>query len=386
MDIAVFGAGNRARKYLSCLPPDVRVRCLVEPEPLRLAEAARRWGVPEEGCYLSSEAFFAGPHQVGAVIIAAPDRLHVPLALKAIARGWHVLLEKPVAESEAGYRILLEAAAKAGVQVGVCLEMRFHPYFSRIAEIIASGLLGPIREIDHTEHIGPDRMAHTFVRGLWSRRADTGPVFLSKCCHDADFLLSATGASVLEARSRGALTKFRPEGYPGPGPAPDRCLSCPLADCPYSAVNLYRERREWVDGFDVPEGGSLEAVIDTELRSGRYGRCVYRCDNDVFDTQEVEASLTGGIALRMRLEGTSLEEGRHIVIRGEAHTLVAEKGFIRVDDLLCEDFSALAGLPLHGGADRALVEDFFEAIATGRPPRGSLASAFEGHRLCYLAG
>lgn len=386
MDIAVFGAGNRARKYLSCLGPDIRVRYLVEPEPLRLEEAARRWGVPAEGCFLSSEAFFAGPRNVEAVIIAAPDRLHVPLSLEAVKRGWHVLLEKPVAGSEAEYLCLKDAADKAGVQVGVCLEMRFHPYFCRIAEIISSGLLGPIRSIDHTEHVGPDRMAHTFVRGLWSRSSDTGPVFLSKCCHDADFLLSATGASVLEVRSRGALTKFRPEGYPGPGSAPERCIECPLEDCPYSAVGLYRERREWVDGFDVPEGGSLEAVIEAELRGGRYGRCVYRCDNDVFDTQEIEATLSGGIALRMRLEGTSMEEGREIVIRGEAHTLIADKGTIRVDDIISEDFSELAGLPLHGGADRALVEDFFKSIAEGRPPRGNLASALEGHRLCYLAG
>lgn len=385
MDIAVIGAGNRARKYLSCLGPGINVRCLVEPEPLRLAEAARRWGVPEEGCFTSAETFFAADHKLDAVIIAAPDRLHVPLSLEAVKRGWHVLLEKPVAGTEAEYLTLLKAAEEAGVYVGVCLEMRFHPYFQRIAEIISSGLLGRILSIDHTEHIGPDRMAHTFVRGLWSRRSDTGPIFLSKCCHDADFLLSATGASVLECRSNGALTKFRKEGYPGPGQVPERCIDCQLKDCPYSAINLYHKRREWIDGFDIPEGSTLDAVIDAELTNGRYGRCVYNCDNDVFDTQEVEAVLSGGIELRMRLEGTSMEEGRQIVIRGEAHTLSAAKGIIKVDDLLCEDFSALDGLPLHGGADKALVDDFFDAIATGRQPRGNLVSALEGHRLCFLA-
>lgn len=386
MDIAVFGAGNRARKYLSCLKPDIHVRYLIEPEPLRLFGMAQRFGIPEEGCFLSSDEFFAGTRTVDAVIIAAPDQLHVPLALEAVKRGWHVLLEKPAAGSEAEYQTLMEAVEKAGVRVGVCLELRFHPYYRRIADIISSGMLGPIRTIDHTEHIGPDRMAHTFVRGLWSRNADAGPVFLSKCCHDADFLVHATGASVLECRSHGALTLFRPEGYPGTGTVPQRCIDCPLGSCPYSAINLYRERREWVDGFDVPEGSTLDAVIEEELRSGRYGRCVYNCDNDVFDTQEVKAHLTGRITLRMSMEGTSLKEGRHIVIRGEAHTLVAEEGIIRVDDLLCEDFSALDGIPLHGGADRALVDDFFEAIATGRPPHGDLSSAFEGHRLCYLAG
>lgn len=387
MDIAVMGAGNRARKYLSCLPPGVIVTCLVEPDPLRLSQAGRRWHVPAEGLYTSSEAFFSASHDIQAVIVAAPDRLHVPLSLEAVRRGWHVLLEKPVAGSEVEYRTLLEAAEKAGVQVGVCLEMRYHPYYQRIAEIVASGVLGPIREINHTEHIGPDRMAHTFVRGLWSRKEDAGPIFLSKCCHDADFLLSLTGGSVLEARSEGSLRKFRPEGFPGQGLAPERCLGCSLRGCPYSAVNLYRERQEWVDGFDVPEGSTREAVIEQELLRGRYGRCVYRCDNTVFDTQEVEALLSGGIRIRMRLEGTSRKEGRYIVIRGEDRTLTAEEGgLIRVDGFPDEDFSSLKGLPLHAGADRALVEDFFASIAAGHSPRGHLAAAFEGHRLCYLAG
>ena len=384
MNIAVIGAGNRARKYLSCLPGEVRVRYVVEPEPLRLASAAVSCGVPTRNRYTSIEEFFSRPRNIEAVIVATPDKLHVPVALEAVRHGYHVLLEKPVAQTLEEYMSLLEASLSRGVQVGVCLEMRFHPYFQRIKEIVSGGMLGDVLEIDHTEHIGPDRMAHTFVRGLWSRVQDAGPIFLSKCCHDADFLVWLTGGSVVSAKSEGLIRKFRTDRAPYGATA--RCIDCPVADCPYSAVRLYRDRREWVDGFDVPPGSTLASVIEAELTSGRYGRCVYRCDNNVFDTQDVEAVLSTGTVLHMHLEGTSMQEGRTTVIRGSKATLEADGGHIRVPGLIDEDYSHLAGLPLHGGADEALVTDFFSAISGGNnSPHATLASALEGHRLCYLA-
>ena len=397
MNIAVLGAGNRARKYLSCLPKGVKVRCLVEPDPLRLELASRMCGVPENGRYASSEAFFASAHpSIKAVIVAAPDRLHVPLALLSISRGWHVLLEKPAAPSEAEYQMLMDAAAEAKVHVGVCLEMRFHPYFRRIRDLIAGGAIGDVTSVEHVEHIGPDRMAHTFVRGLWSRKQDAGPIFLSKCCHDADFLLWLVGGKVEEVSSEGRIGKFHaPAVRPMPvelgqaGNPPLRCIDCSLEGCWYSAVHLYRDRKEWVSGFDVPDGSTLDEVIERELREGRYGRCVYHCDNNVYDNQGVTARLSNGIVLNMALEGITTHEGRMMVFHGTEGTLHADGGRITVTrsggSSFQEDYSDLAAQPLHAGADRLLVEDFFQAIAEGREPMATLASAFEGHRLCYLA-
>ncbi len=389
MNIAVLGVGNRARKYLSSLPEGVKVCSLVEPEEIRLRQAAARFGVPAEACFSSAVDFFAAalPH-IDAAIVAAPDRLHVPLALQCVQRGWHVLLEKPVAEDEEGYRQLLEAADGAGVHVGVCLEMRLHPYFQRIREL--SARLGRIVSIDHTEHIGPDRMAHTFVRGLWSQSEVSGPIFLSKCCHDADFLLWLTGAKeVGEVKSSGSLTLFRSDR--APLGTSERCIDCRLEKrCPYSAVDLYSRRGEWISGFDVPEGLTLSEVIGRELKQGRYGRCVYHCDNDVFDTQMVTAVLDGGLHLTMRLEGTSLQEGRSTRIVGANGVLEADGGRIRLvlndlSDPVEEDYSALNNAPLHAGADAALVRDFFGSIAAGKEPSATLHSAFPGHLLCYKA-
>ena len=137
-------------------------------------------------------------------------------------------------------------------------------------------------------------------------------------------------------------------------------------------------------GFDVPEGRTLEDVIEEELKTGRYGRCVYRCDNDVNDLQEVRIRLDNGILLRMQLEGVSLEEGRRTIIRGLDGILRAQGVTLEVNGRT-EDFSALADAPLHAGADRLLVEDFIESLRSGRPTAAPLSSTREAHRICFLA-
>ena len=379
--VAFIGVGNRAGKYLSCLPDDARAAFLVDPDPVRLSQAAAKYGVPASACFPDAETFFSERREVDGIIITTPDRLHHGQALAAIRAGYPVLLEKPAAASQEEFDDLLAESERTGVPVSVCLVMRYHPYFRRIREIVESGEIGHILSIDHTESIGPDRMGHTFVRGLWSRKDLSGPIFLSKCSHDVDFLLWLAGGRALDVSSEGGLTKFNtahaPEG------AALRCLDC-ILDCPYSAVRLYRDRKAWVAGFNVPEGRTLEEVIEEELETGRYGRCVYRCDNDVNDLQEVRIRLDNGIQLRMQLDGVSPEEGRRIIIRGTEGILRAQGVTLEVNGRT-EDFSALADSPLHAGADRLLVEDFIGSLRTGQPTDAPLSTTREAHRICFLA-
>ena len=378
LHIAILGGGNRAGKYVSCLRGDVVVAAVVEPIALRRERLLR--DCPGAKGYESIGALLRANPALDAVIIAAPDRLHVPLASVAAQRGWHILMEKPVAQSLEEYQQLLEATR--GVTVGVCLEMRMHPYYRRIRELLP--LVGQVQEVTHTEKIGADRMGHTFVRGLWASRDTSSPIFLSKCCHDTDWLLWCVGGKPVEVHSEGRLERFR--ASMAPSGSTDRCLQCPLHDCPYNAVRLYRERREWIDGFTPRPGETLTDEIERELRTGRYGRCVYRCDNDVNDFQKVDVRLDTGVRLHICLDGLSLEEGRETVVKGTRCELVARDWKIWLDGRQVEDFTAIAALPLHAGADRALVEDFFHAIRTGTAPAATLTDTLEAHRVCFLAG
>ncbi len=377
LHIGLIGAGNRAGKYLSCLPQDVQVNAVVDPDVLRRQRLLKNCPAAKGYAHMVD---IPATERLDAVIVAAPDRLHVPIGKEAARRGWHILMEKPVAQNLAEYRKLMDATE--GITVGVCLEMRLHPFYRRVKELVPR--LGRILNVHHTEQIGADRMSHSFVRGLWASHKNAGPIFLSKCCHDTDFLLWALGGTPVEVRSKGSLRRFKasqaPEG------STERCLTCPLQDCPYNAVRLYRERQAWTGGFIPADGQTLAQEIGRQLREGPFGRCVYHCDNDVNDYQEVEITMEGGTRLHICLDGLSPEEGRITLIEGTEGTLRAQDWRIYWNDILLEDHSHLALAPLHAGADQALIDDFFHALRTGKAPAATLADALPAHQICYQAG
>ena len=86
-------------------------------------------------------------HSIDLVDIATPNDSHFDLAMMAIKAGKHVLCEKPLAMTATQCRRLSEAAAKAGVTVGVWHNYRRCPAASLAAQLIAAGDLGDIRQV-----------------------------------------------------------------------------------------------------------------------------------------------------------------------------------------------------------------------------------------------
>jgi len=76
-----------------------------------------------------------------------PNYLHVPVILAALARGKHVISDKPLAMTAADARQLLDAANKAGVVHAVTFNYRGNPLVQQAREMIAAGELGPVHFI-----------------------------------------------------------------------------------------------------------------------------------------------------------------------------------------------------------------------------------------------
>ena len=69
-------------------------------------------------------------------IIATQDKMHFEPAMMAIEKGYHLLLEKPVAPTPEECVQIAEAANKKGVDVVVCHVLRFSPFFMTIKNLI----------------------------------------------------------------------------------------------------------------------------------------------------------------------------------------------------------------------------------------------------------
>jgi len=79
---------------------------------------------------------------VDAIIIASPNDLHADQALRALAAGKHVLIEKPMAITRDAARRVAAAARASDRVVAVGHEMRVFQLFARVKDLIDSGRLG----------------------------------------------------------------------------------------------------------------------------------------------------------------------------------------------------------------------------------------------------
>lgn len=391
--VVIIGAGNRANKYMEYIrrhPESVRLVGVVDPVEIRRESVARDFGLKPEECYASYEEFFARRVAVDAVMICTPEDKHFKPCMMAIDAGYNVLLEKPIAQTKEQCEQIMIAAQKRGVVVGVCHVLRYHPYFKKIKEVVSSGELGRIISINHSAGICVDRMAHSYVRGYGNQVAKTNPMLVAKCCHDIDFLLWICGQPVRKVSSFGSLRWFRECNAPHGSAL--RCVDCAEEErCPYSAVDLYRNRKQWVANFDVPQGMTLDEVIEDELQRGAYGRCVYHCDNTVVDHQIVNLELADEVTISFAANAFTRNDFRLTHIELSGGEINGDERLLRIRSFRGEeqviDFSHLVGEPFHAGADLNIVEAFLQAIHPSRRESmlSSVSDSIDSHIVCFEA-
>jgi len=78
------------------------------------------------------------------VVNALPSYLHVPVSHEILAAGFHCLCEKPLARRASEVDGLIAHSQQTGKRLAIFQQSRFAPYFRRIRQVIASGVLGRI--------------------------------------------------------------------------------------------------------------------------------------------------------------------------------------------------------------------------------------------------
>lgn len=387
VSIALIGAGDRALKYSEFIrrnPTQARMVAVAEPNEVRRNKIATLMGI--DAHYDSWEQMLREPRLCDAVIIATPDHLHYEPTMAALKKGYHVLLEKPIAQTIEQCNDICSLAKELNLIVGVCHVLRYFPSYMRVKELITKGSIGEIMSINHREPVGIERMTHAFVRGIWNSESRSNPMILAKACHDLDLIVWLTDDTCRSMNSYGSLRWFKSEN--APAGSTDRCDSCPLeCECPFSAVNLYIRRKKWLRHFDKTD----EEYIKDQLSEGDYGRCVYRCDNTVVDNQVVSMLMNRGAIVNFSMDAFTTDSERTTHIMGSRGEIKAcEHYFEHIDfktrAVLREDFSHLSGEnSFHSGADIAIVADFVNSIADRTTFVAHINSSIESHRIAFEA-
>lgn len=366
--IALIGAGDRGRLFsrmIADLPGRARIVAVAEPRQPYRDFIADQHNIPASSCFNDWREVVAHPDIADAAIIATPDRDHVGPAVAALDNGWDVLLEKPMGVTLDECRAIEAAQRRSGRLVGVCHSLRYHAGFRKLRDLVAEGLIGKLITLDQLEQVEIRHQAHSFVRGNWANSDRSTFMLLAKSCHDIDYISFVVNQPCLEVSSFGDLSFFNRAN--APAGATDRCTDdCPVErSCMFSAIRQYVEgdRAAWpanVVSADHSEEAHLHAI-----RTGPYGRCVWRCDNDAVDHQVVAMRFAGDITATFTMTAFTASGGRKIRLHGtlgELHFDERSITHINFADRATQTIDIPREEGGHGGGDQRVLTDWLEAL------------------------
>lgn len=404
--IAIAGLGNRGYNTYAQIaerfPERMRIAAVADPRPDRVALAANQFHLTPEQCFSSAEEMLENPQLADLLFVCTQDGQHAAHAVAGMERGYHILLEKPIAPTPEQCQSIFDAAERTKRKVVVCHVLRYTPFFGKVKELLDSGVIGELVTVQHQENVVYWHQAHSFVRGNWRRTDETSFMLLAKCCHDLDLLLWLSGKRCVRVSSYGSTYLFRADK--APAGAALRCLDgCAVKDtCPYDAEKIYltnprtgvcQGKTGWP--CEVLANEPTPENIRQAIQTGPYGRCVYHCDNDVVDHQVVNMELTGGVTAQLTMSAFTERGGRDTRLMGTKGEIIATLSENRITVMpfggesytidvskLATDFSG------HAGGDVRMVEDFLQWVDTDTIPSARMSTldrSLESHFVAFAA-
>lgn len=295
--ILVIGAGSRSNTYCTYFlenPSAGKVIAVAEPNKRRRNNFSERFNIPRENQYKSWEEVLSLNCKIADIaLIGTLDELHYEPTIRACQLGYDIILEKPISTTIGKCVDIYKMATQHDINMMICHVMRYHPLYRKAKEIIENGVLGKITVVDWFEPINRLHYAKSFVRHpSWSRTQTSGPLTLTKACHDFDLLYWLLGCEDGEIiSSLGQRTKFLPSEQPKEALNAKKCTECPINDsCTYSALENYGTYQRYRKYASNRPSATKEMAIE-DLQGGPYDQCVYHSNGDVMEDYVISMKL-----------------------------------------------------------------------------------------------
>src|ERR1700704_4429251 len=180
--VGVIGAGVMGTNHARVLAglPDITLSGIVDPLPAHRTRATEL-----TGCRTFTNLDELIAEGIDAVTVAAPTHLHHEIALSCIARGIHILVEKPIASTVEEGRDIVAAARRAAVTLMVGHVERFNPAVAAIKQAIS----------------GEDILSIAITRvGPFPPRMSNVGVVIDLAVHDIDLIRWFTESDIVEVQ------------------------------------------------------------------------------------------------------------------------------------------------------------------------------------------
>ncbi|MCQ6560075.1 Gfo/Idh/MocA family protein [Paenibacillus mendelii] len=283
------------------------------------------------------------------VVVASADFTHHTYIIAALRAGCDVITEKPMTIDAEKCREILEEERRSGRKVTVTFNLRFAPYFAKIKELVASGVIGDVYHAALEWHLDRSHGADYFRR--WhSEMAKSGGLLVHKSTHHFDVMNWWLNSKPAEVHAFGSRRVYGPTR----AKRGQRCLSCSytstcefymdLSDHPFMEKYYYQAESE--DGY---------------IRD----RCVFHDEIDIYDTMSVQVRYDSGALLTYSLVAYSPYEGWRATLNGSDGRMELIQGkesrirIIKLDGTL-EEVEVPSDEGNHGGGDERLLRTLFE--------------------------
>lgn len=370
----LIGAGGRGSTYaeeMHKLKDQFNIVAVAEPVECRRNNIKEKFSIPEERCFDDYKPLFALGKIADIAIIATMDRMHLEPSLMAIELKYDLLLEKPIAPTPEECAAIYKAAVKNDVKIVICTVLRYTGLFMKIKDIIDNGTLGRIMSVNHEECVGNVHQAHSFVRGNWGNSERSSVMLLQKSCHDMDLLAWLIGKKCKKVQSFGFLSYFKKEN--APEGSPEYCYEgCPVGEtCPYNAVKIYVDPATgWYKSHCTADSEPTLENRQKAIETTQFGKCAFKCDNDVVDHQTVNLLFEDDITVTFTMNAFN-KGGRFIHImgtKGELRAALEGDTPITIYDFSTEETTEIASSGTdgigggHGGGDAGIIVTLYDYL------------------------
>ena len=149
--------------------------------------------LPERGTafFTDVDELLAHAGDLDALLIGTRCNIHTPMAVKAASTGLPLYLEKPVAISHEQIAALRDAYRGREKSVVVSFPMRVTPLFRAVMEIVDSGRLGVVNQVQAVNYVPYGGVY--YARSTYRDFEVTGGMWLQKATHDFDYLNALLG-------------------------------------------------------------------------------------------------------------------------------------------------------------------------------------------------
>lgn len=147
--VGLLGYGIAGRVFhapLIAATPGLRLTAVVTGDPQRRAQAGAEH--PDAHLLDAPEQLWAAAAGLDLVVVATPNRQHVPMARAALAAGLPVVVDKPLAPTSAQARELVTEAAAAGVPLTAFQNRRWDGDFRTVRRLVDAGELGAVHRFE----------------------------------------------------------------------------------------------------------------------------------------------------------------------------------------------------------------------------------------------